>query len=92
MIKKYFNYFYTYKRIADKYKISFLKRFAKEFNESYKKKEFDENLMDSGEMGILLRIMKDPEGFYYDDTIYCLNEEFYNKSNRYNYLLEEVKK
>lgn len=92
LIKKYFNYFYTYKRIADKYKISFLKRFAKEFNESYKKKEFDENLMDSREMGILLRIMKDPEGFYYDDTIYCLNEEFYNKSNRYNYLLEEVKK
>ena len=92
LIKKYFNYFYTYKRIADEYKIDFLKRFAKEFNDSYWAHEFDENLMAESEMIKLWRIMRDPVQFYYDDTLWCLNDEYLDKANYRNYLLTLLEK
>ena len=92
LVKKYFNYFYTYKRIADEFKIDFLTRFAKEFNDSYFAKEFDETLMAESEMIKLWRIMRDPKQFYYDDTIWCLNEEYLNKANYRNDLITLLEK
>ncbi len=90
LIKKYFNYFYTYTRIADEYKISFLERFAKEFKDSYKKGEFDDFLMDYSEISKLKRIMENPKQFYYDDKIWCLNNKVLELENYKNYLKTEM--
>ncbi|MBE7089249.1 MAG: glycosyltransferase [Clostridiales bacterium] len=76
MAKKYYNYFYTYKRVAPEYKIAFLERFAKEFKESFKLKEIDKTFLPAHEMSILERIMKNPKKFYYDDTVWALNSEY----------------
>lgn len=87
LVKKYFNYFYTYKRIADEYKMSFLERFSKEFKQSLEAGEFDDTLMAGSEMSKLRRIMEDPKQFYYDDMLWCLNEEYLRKVDYRNYLL-----
>ncbi|MGN0989805.1 MAG: glycosyltransferase family 2 protein, partial [Eubacteriales bacterium] len=92
LVKKYFNYMYTYGRIADEYKIDFLKRFADEFRASKDAGEFDDTLLYPNDMAKLKRIMKDPEQFYYDDTIWCLNRKYTELSDRrnwYNIELEE---
>ena len=88
----YFNYFYTYKRVAKEHKIIFLERFAKEFNESYKKGEFDDRLLAEPYMTTLKRIMKNPKQFYYDDSIWCLNEENLRLSNEKGFILSELEK
>lgn len=92
LAKKYFNYFYTYKRVANEHKIIFLERFAKEFNESYKKKEFDDTLLAEPFMSTLKRIMKDPKQFYYDDMIWCLNEQNKMLANELGFILTEMEK
>ena len=75
LAKKYHNYFYTYKRVADEYKIEFLTRFADEFLESQKKGELGKDTLPRENMQILRRIMKSPKEFYYDDTVWELNRE-----------------
>ena len=82
LAKKYHNYFYTYKRIAEEYRMDFLKRFAKEFNESGKRGELDKDILPKESMDILIRIMRDPIGFYYDDTIWELNRELRELSEK----------
>ena len=92
LVKKYFNYMYTYKRIANEFKIQFLERFAKEFNDSLQNHEFDDSLMDWSEMSKLKRIMADPKQFYYDDEIWCLNQKVLELVNYKNYLKTELDK
>jgi hypothetical protein len=79
--KKFHNYLYTYNRIANEYKLDFLKRFSEEFRESYEKEEFTKRMLDSGYMSILERIMEDPEQFYYDDTVRALSHEYIRLSD-----------
>ncbi len=92
LAKKYFNYFYTYKRVADEYKIDFLKRFAEEFRESYEKKEYTDRMLDSGNMSLLKRIIEDPEKFYYDDTVWELNQEHLRLSDEFASIIYETEK
>ena len=92
LAKKYYNYFYTYKRVANEHKIDFLKRFSEEFNDSYKKGEFGEGMLTQHDMSILKRIMADPEKFYYDDTVWELNMEHIKYSDRYAAIMTEREK
>ena len=92
LAKKYYNYFYTYKRIANEHKLAFLERFSAEFNESYENEEFTEKMLPSHEMSILERIMEDPVKFYYDDTIWSLNAEYVDLSNKYAAIMTEMEK
>ena len=81
LAKKYHNYFYTYKRIGEEYRIEFLKRFGDEFRQSRSMGEFKPDMLSVGDSMILRRIIKDPVAFYYDDTVWELNkeiEEFYS--------------
>jgi len=90
--KKFHNYFYTYKRVAKEHRIIFLERFSKEFNESFDKGEFSYDLLPEPHMSNLLRIMKDPKQFYYDDTIWCLNEKYGELSNMKGYLTSNLER
>ena len=81
LAKKYFNYLYTYRRIGEKYKIPFLKRFSEEFRLSRECGELGRNVLDGSNMAILKRIMSDPVQFYYDDTVWVLNREYAALSN-----------
>lgn len=92
LAKKFHNYFYTYKRVANEYKIDFLKRFSEEFNESFEKEEFTERMLDSANMSILKRIMEDPEQFYYDDTVWSLNREHLQLSDAIASIIFETEK
>lgn len=74
-VKKFWNYFYTYNRIADEYKIDFLKRFKEEFETSFDSGDFKFKYFDDWMIGILSRIIDDPEAFYYEDKIFVLEEE-----------------
>ncbi len=90
LAKKYYNYFYTYGRIAREHKKIFLKRFSEEFNESYEKQEFDDSLLPTQQMWILRRIMEDPEKFYYDDTIWNLNLQHIELANEKGFYISEL--
>lgn len=92
LAKKYFNYFYTYTRIAREHKKVFLERFAKEFNESYAKGEFDDNLLSKPNMEVLKRIMEDPEKFYYEDTVWTLKTKQTELSDEIGFYLEELER
>lgn len=91
LVKKFYNYMYTYNRIADEYKIDFLKRFSEEYNLSYKKGEFKKNdLLYQADMLKLLRIMEDPEQYYYDDVIWVLNKKYAELLDKKVYLKEKL--
>ena len=92
LAKKYYNYFYTYKRVANEHKIAFLTRFAEEFKESLENEEFDETMLPEKEMSILKRIMEDPEKFYYDDIVWELNMEYIRLSDQYASIMTEMEK
>lgn len=74
LTKKYYNYMFIYNKLAEQYKIEFLKRFASEFaihlNDPHFPKDFDPH-----EFGLLKRIVDDPTQFYYDDEIWRLEHE-----------------
>ena len=75
--KKYFNYMYTYNRIAEEYKIDFLKRFADDFRDIALTGKLEETISDRNICRIIHRIVKDPVQFYYDDTIWVLQHRIY---------------
>lgn len=93
--KKYFNYMYTYKRIADEYKISFLRRFADDFRGIVESGKLEDTIEDGEICGIIRRIVEDPEQFYYDDTVWVIQHKIseaeiklhhYNKGRRQRWL------
>ena len=92
LAKKYYNYFYTYKRVANEHKLAFLERFSKEFSESFEKEEFDKDFLPKSEMSLLERIMEDYKKFYYEDTVWSLNQDYIDKTNRYAMILTETEK
>lgn len=61
---RFANYMFTYNRIADRFKLEFLKRFSRDFNEAERKNELDMPLFNDKEKQELRLIMKDPYGFY----------------------------
>lgn len=75
LLKKYFNYMYTYERVGDEYKIQFLKRFAEDFREASEKEQITTNLVDSNIVQIINRIVIDPEMFYYEDMIWRIQHQ-----------------
>ena len=70
LIKKYYNYMHTYKRISDEYKMSFLIRMKEEFEPYLKTSENAEKELGSHIFNMLWRIVDDPQQFYVEDTIY----------------------
>lgn len=75
LVKKYYNYMYTYKRINDEFKIGFLERFAFEFLEPVKSGTLSENTVDPHIFQIITRIIDNPKKFYYTDTIWVLQHK-----------------
>ena len=92
LVKKYYNYFYTYGRIAREYKVVFLERFAQEFKASYEAGEFDDTLLPPNHMSMLKRIMEDPRKFYYDDTVWNMNAKYLELSNEKGFIITELEK
>ena len=92
LVKKYFNYFYTYERVAQEHKLVFLERFSKEFKESIENGEFDKYLLPPQQVGILDRIVGDYKRFYYDDTIWRLNQKYTEYVNEINFIKTELEK
>lgn len=86
--KKVFNYFHTYERIADEYKLDFLKRFSQELNEAQDSGEFElAKIPDKWLSSMVLRVADDYERFYYEDTTWKLRQALNDAQNR----LEKVK-
>ena len=73
--KKFWNYFYTYGRINDKYKLQFLERFSGEFKEAYELGELKLSYLNDWVANMLSRIMFDYEAFYYEDMLWRKNEK-----------------
>ncbi len=81
--KKFFNYMHTYGRIAEEYKLPFLERFSKELHETQESGEINlAKLDDEWLRNMSARIMDDYELFYYEDTIYRLEQELRNAQDR----------
>lgn len=83
--KKFFNYMHTYQRIADEYKLAFLERFASEFRQSIESKELKlQDLSDNWIKMMCLRIVDNYKLFYYEDSIYSLEQQLNNATERLN--------
>ncbi len=99
LVKKYFNYMYTYNRIADEYAIPFLKRFSEEFRTPFNEGIIKKSTSDSRVLGIIERIVRDPVKFYYEDTVWRVQHasidtalEMTNiKNNRYYKILNKLR-
>ena len=86
--KMFFNYMHTYERIAEQYKLEYLKRFSSELREAQQAKEIDlAKIPDNWIASMALRISDDYKRFYYEDTIWKLKRRFENAQER----LEMVK-
>ncbi len=83
IVKKFFNYMYTYERIAEEYKLEFLKRFSEEFNELQASQVVNiYKLPNQWVTQMLGRIMDNYQLFYYDDTIFRLSGQLENAQMR----------
>lgn len=60
----YQNYKFNMERIADEYKLEFLKRYQSDFRRMRDKGELDRNLIGTRDWNILTYIMKDPLDYY----------------------------
>lgn len=74
--KKVFNYLHFYDRTSDRYKLEFLYRVAKEFEEDLKNPYINKTEMDSWLMNMVNRIIDCPELFYYEDSQWKMKEEY----------------
>lgn len=82
-IKKFFNYKHTYERVADEYKLEFLKRFSEEFNEMQESKVVDVyNLSNPWVSEMVGRIMDNYKLFHYEDTLYRMNAKLESAQRR----------
>ncbi len=75
LVKKYFNYMYTYNRISSEYKIDFLKRFSEEFRLPLENGVITAEDCGSNIYAMIRRIVQDPVRFYYEDTIWRIQHE-----------------
>ena len=63
-LKKFHNYMFTYRRIADEFKMMFLADFSGEFKRALTEGEVDESLFTQGELKKLHAIVDDPMAFH----------------------------
>ncbi len=85
--KKFFNYMHTYSRIAEEYKLLFLKKFSEELKQTQKSGEINiEKIPDKWLNEMAVRIMDDYKLFYYEDTIYRLEMQLKNAHERLDML------
>lgn len=75
LVKKFYNYMYTYNRINDEFKIKFLERFSEEFRNPLTENKITEDVAGAYVMNMLRRIVDDPVRFYYEDTIWVLQHD-----------------
>lgn len=72
--KKVFNYLHFYNLTSDEFKLDFLQRIGKEFEEDLKNPAIDKAQINSWIMTMMNRIIDSPELFYYEDSIWQLKE------------------
>lgn len=65
VVKKYDNYLFTYNRIGDEFKLEFLQRFSREFNEYKAKGLLCEDVFTKNKLNTLSVILECPEQYYY---------------------------
>lgn len=73
--KKVFNYLHFYNLTSDEFKLAFLRRAAKEFEQDLKNPFIDKTQMNPWVMTMMNRIIDSPELFYYEDSVWQLNEK-----------------
>ena len=73
--KKFFNYRHSYHRIADEYKMEFLRREQKEYAEELRRLGGLKTELDPWILGEMNRIIDSPELFYYEENLQELREE-----------------
>lgn len=89
VVKKFFNYMYTYERISDEYKLEFLKRFSEEFNALQQSKIVNiYNIQNPWIIAMLGRIMDNYKLFYYEDAVFRMNAKLENAQGRLKKLEE----
>ena len=88
--RRFYNYLYSYRRIASCYKLEFLKRFSDEFREDFEKCEFDARLLPKDDFLMLREIMDDPVEFYYRDNVEFLNRRLYALTEERNRIAREL--
>ena len=64
LYRKYLSYIFTYKRIADKFRLAFIVRFHEEFKDVYEKGSLDTSLFTKIERETLMLIINDPATYY----------------------------
>ena len=74
--KKVFNYLHSYERIAEEFKIPFLQRIGKEFEEDLKLPYIKVEKLDPWILETVNRIIDDPQLYYEEDTRYSLKKEY----------------
>lgn len=74
--KKVFNYLNSYNRISDEYKMTFLERISKEFEEDLKKSEINVSKLDSWVLCQVNRIIDSPKLFYIEDGLYRYDNKY----------------
>ena len=72
--KKVFNYLHFYNLTSDEFKLDFLRRISKEFEEDLKNPSINKAQINPWIMSIMNRIIDSPELFYYEDSIWQLKE------------------
>lgn len=65
VVKKYDNYLFTYNRIGDEFKLEFLQRFSREFNEYKAQGLLCEDVFTKNKLRTLSMILECPEQYYY---------------------------
>lgn len=74
--KKVFNYLHSYRRIADEFKVEFLERIAKEFEEDLKLSYLNVEQLDPWILDTVNRIIDAPELYHREDSTYNLEMEY----------------
>lgn len=74
--KKVFNYLHSYRRILEEFKIEFLQRAAKEFEEDLKLPYLNIEILDPWILETVNRIIDDPVLYHREDSEYNLREEY----------------
>ncbi|WP_243830424.1 ATP-grasp fold amidoligase family protein, partial [Campylobacter novaezeelandiae] len=80
---RYRNYIFTLDRIDDKYKLDFIKRFAKDFKEILEKNELDFTLFEESDIQKIKFIIKDPQAYYLNlNNVFAENTIYFGAAQR----------
>lgn len=90
-VKKFHNYMFTYRRIAEEYKRLFLKHFSTEFNEAKKDGELNKEYFTAKEWDTLTRICRDPEAYYFENRVISNAEKWHKELQTARHELKEIR-